>query len=564
MNTWTAPARVEIDGESLTLRDVVRLARPTPHEPTARAVLHPAAATAARNSARLRERLTAERKPIYGVTTGFGDSVTQQISPERAARLQHHLIRYHLNGVGPNAPADVVRATLLIRANCLARGNSGIRPQVVERLLDHLDADILPLVPERGSLGASGDLVPLCYIAAALIGEGEAEVGKRVLAAPKALDDLVANTINIGELWARILSPADRALILINAPFAPAAYQFEKVLEYLQVMSLRPWVDNITGDYTRVLRLIRELKVNVFVGPPSRLLEMIQFAHRDDEPAPAFDTLLLMAEQTGPAFVRHLERLTGARAYVAAYGSSETGTTAVTCEHRGLHLQTQSYALEIADDTGARPVDGRPDRGELIVTTLDILARPLLRYRTGDLVEIAGVDCPCGVATPLLRTLGRSQDLITLEGSGIRQNDVESALWADGPADAGDLDAPRTPDAPRAPDAPPVLNAPLVLNYMLVIRDRTILCLVTTTGPADRHWTETTTARLAALFPGRELALRPVEKLPPLASLGQYLGWKLSRVLDLGDERNWDRLPAPIRGVVEETLAAYAPSTTDS
>ncbi|GAA2251254.1 hypothetical protein GCM10010232_44060 [Streptomyces amakusaensis] len=363
------------------------------------------------------------------------------------------------------------------------------------------------------------------------------------VAAPKALDDLVANTINIGELWARILSPADRALILINAPFAPAAYQFEKVLEYLQVMSLRPWVDNITGDYTRVLRLIRELKVNVFVGPPSRLLEMIQFAHRNGEPPPAFDTLLLMAEQTGPAFVRHLERLTGARAHVAAYGSSETGTTAVTCEHRGLHLQTQSYALEIADDTGARPVDGRPDRGELIVTTLDVLARPLLRYRTGDLVEIAGADCPCGVATPLLRTLGRSQDLITLEGSGIRQNDVESALWADGP---------RTPDAP------------LILNYMLVVRDRTILCLVTTTGPADRHWTEAVTARLAALFPGRELALRPVEKLPPLASLGQYLGWKLSRVLDLGDERNWDRLPAPIRGVVEETLAAYAPSTTDS
>lgn len=87
------------------------------------------------------------------------------------------------------------------------------------------------------------------------------------VAAPKALDDLVANTINIGELWARILSPADRALILINAPFAPAAYQFEKVLEYLQVLSLRPWVDNITGDYTRVLRLTRELGVNVFVGP---------------------------------------------------------------------------------------------------------------------------------------------------------------------------------------------------------------------------------------------------------------------------------------------------------
>ncbi|MFF8958291.1 histidine ammonia-lyase [Streptomyces sp. NPDC014894] len=186
MNAWTDPARVELDGASLTLRDVVRLSRPTPHGRPARAVLHPAAAAEAEKSVRLRDRLMAARKPIYGVTTGFGDSVTQQISPERAAQLQHNLIRYHLNGVGPDAPADVVRATLLIRANCLARGNSGIRPQIIERLLDHLDADILPLVPERGSLGASGDLVPLCYIAAALLGEGEAQVGKRVRAVADA------------------------------------------------------------------------------------------------------------------------------------------------------------------------------------------------------------------------------------------------------------------------------------------------------------------------------------------------------------------------------------------
>ncbi|MFC9862045.1 MULTISPECIES: phenylacetate--CoA ligase family protein [unclassified Streptomyces] len=395
------------------------------------------------------------------------------------------------------------------------------------------------------------------------------------VAAPKALDDLVANTINIGELWARILSPADRALILINAPFAPAAYQFEKVLEYLQVLSLRPWVDNITGDYTRVLRLTRELGVNVFVGPPSRLLEMIQFAYRNDEPVPAFEKLFLMAEQTGPAFVRHLERLTGARAYVAAYGSSETGTTAVTCEHRNLHLQTQSYVLELDDASGTRRVDGRPDRGELVVTTLDILARPLLRYRTGDLVEITGTDCPCGVATPLLRTLGRSQDLITLEGNGIRQNDFESAIWAgeengdtghirhtdDAAGQAGKAGAGADADGSRLPVPRP--GTTHVLNYMLVIRDRTILCLATTTGEADAAWTEATTRRIAGLFPGYELALRPVEKLPPLASLGQYLGWKLSRVLDLNDDRNWDRLPAPIRGVVETTLAEYA-STTQS
>ncbi|WP_031511957.1 phenylacetate--CoA ligase family protein [Streptomyces sp. NRRL F-5123] len=357
------------------------------------------------------------------------------------------------------------------------------------------------------------------------------------VAAPKSLDDLIVNTINIGEQWARVLDRSDRALILINAPFAPAAYQFEKVLEYLQVMSMRPWVDNITGDYTRVLRLTRELAVNVFVGPPSRLLEMIQFAYRNAEPVPAFDKLLLMAEQTGPGFVRHLERLTGATAYVASYGSSETGTTAVTCERNNLHLQTQSYLLELTDDSGTRFVDGSADRGELVVTSLDMPARPLLRYRTGDLVEIPGTPCPCGVATPLLRTLGRSQDLIVLEGNGIRQNDFEAALW------------------------PAEHTGPTVLNYMLVIRGDAIVCLATTDQDVDEEWSRGTAERLGTLFPGYDLALRAVEKLPPLASLGQYLGWKLSRVLDLNDARNWDRLPAPIRGVVETTLADLAPAS---
>ncbi len=150
--TVTAPAHgagVSLDGCSLTLPDVVRLARPPqggPATPTT-AVLGTEARAAAQASVALRDRLIADRKPVYGVTTGFGDSVTSQISPERAAHLQRNLIRYHLNGTGPDAPPDVVRATLLIRANALARGNSGIRPEVIDSLLAHLAADLLPASP---------------------------------------------------------------------------------------------------------------------------------------------------------------------------------------------------------------------------------------------------------------------------------------------------------------------------------------------------------------------------------------------------------------------------------
>ncbi|MER8184446.1 aromatic amino acid ammonia-lyase [Kitasatospora sp. NPDC094015] len=132
-------------------------------------------------SVALRDELVATGEPLYGVTTGFGDRNIGQIPAERAAALQHNLVRYHLVGSGPQAADDVVRATMLVRANCLARGYSGVRREVIGLLLDCLAEDILPIVPERGSVGASGDLVPLCYLASLLIGEGEARHrGERV------------------------------------------------------------------------------------------------------------------------------------------------------------------------------------------------------------------------------------------------------------------------------------------------------------------------------------------------------------------------------------------------
>lgn len=110
--------------------------------------------------------------PIYGVTSGFGDSNTRQISKQKSVQLQDNLIRFLSAGTGPLARRDVVRATMLIRANCLARGWSGVRPELLELLIGCLSADILPQVPERGSVGASGDLVPLSYLAGLLTGHG--------------------------------------------------------------------------------------------------------------------------------------------------------------------------------------------------------------------------------------------------------------------------------------------------------------------------------------------------------------------------------------------------------
>ncbi|MFJ9691394.1 histidine ammonia-lyase [Kitasatospora sp. NPDC101183] len=160
--------RAVLDGRSLTIAEVVRISRGE-----GEVGLSEAAAVRLRESRSLKLDLIATQQPIYGVTTGFGDSANRQISPAKAAELQRNMIRYHLNGTGPAATPEVARATLLIRANCLARGNSAVNPAIVDRLLDLLRHDALPVIPERGSVGASGDLVPMCYVAAPLIGEGE-------------------------------------------------------------------------------------------------------------------------------------------------------------------------------------------------------------------------------------------------------------------------------------------------------------------------------------------------------------------------------------------------------
>jgi histidine ammonia-lyase len=138
--------------------------------------LAPDAAERMRASRGVIERLVDEGAIVYGVTTGFGDLANVRIEPARTAELQVNLVRSHAAGVGEPLPDEVVRAMLVLRANALAVGMSGVRVEVVELLAALLNAAIHPVVPSRGSLGASGDLAPLAHIAMVLIGEGEATV----------------------------------------------------------------------------------------------------------------------------------------------------------------------------------------------------------------------------------------------------------------------------------------------------------------------------------------------------------------------------------------------------
>jgi len=160
-----------LSGRDLTIDNVIEVARGRrPVE------LDPGAAGRMRASRSVIERLVAEGATVYGVTTGFGDLADVRIEPSQTAELQRNLVRSHAAGVGTALPDDVVRAMLLLRANALAVGLSGVRVELVELLVSMLNAAVHPIVPSRGSLGASGDLAPLAHIALVLIGEGEATV----------------------------------------------------------------------------------------------------------------------------------------------------------------------------------------------------------------------------------------------------------------------------------------------------------------------------------------------------------------------------------------------------
>jgi histidine ammonia-lyase len=176
--------RLALTGAGLTLDDLAEAAGRR-----ARVVLAPSARRAMTASRKTVESAIARGARVYGVNTGFGKFADVAISPEELEDLQRNLVRSHSAGVGAPLPDRVVRAMMVLRANALAKGFSGIRAATVESLLRMLDADILPVVPEQGSVGASGDLAPLAHLALALMGEGRVRRRGRHLPAGRALRD---------------------------------------------------------------------------------------------------------------------------------------------------------------------------------------------------------------------------------------------------------------------------------------------------------------------------------------------------------------------------------------
>ncbi len=184
---------IHLDGRSLSLEQLLAVADgPEPVALTADARARVAAARA------VVDRLAAGDAAVYGINTGFGSFAEVRIPPGSLGRLQLNLLRSHASGVGEPLPVRTVRAMMALRANVLARGFSGIRLDTLDTLIDALNRGVHPVVPSRGSVGASGDLAPLAHLALVLVGEGRAWEGDRQVPGAAALAAAGLSPVGLG------------------------------------------------------------------------------------------------------------------------------------------------------------------------------------------------------------------------------------------------------------------------------------------------------------------------------------------------------------------------------
>jgi histidine ammonia-lyase len=176
------PTEITINGQALTGTEVLAVARHF-----SRVTLGSESIAKMQTARALIDTIADEERKVYGVTTGFGHLSKVRIPHDQLVELQHNLLRSHAAGVGEPLAEEIVRAMMLLLAASLGRGYSGVRVSVVETLLDMLNAHVCPVIPSRGSVGASGDLAPLAHLALVLIGEGESLYDGRKMRGGEAL-----------------------------------------------------------------------------------------------------------------------------------------------------------------------------------------------------------------------------------------------------------------------------------------------------------------------------------------------------------------------------------------
>jgi histidine ammonia-lyase len=224
---------IELNGQSLSLEQVAEVAR------GAERVRLASAARARVEAARaVVERIVEEGRVVYGVNTGFGKLSDYSIPRAELRELQLNLVRSHACGVGTPLSADETRAMMLLRANVLALGYSGARTIVVETLIEMLERGVVPVVPEKGSVGASGDLAPLAHLALAVIGEGESFYEGERMASAEALARAGIRPVELEAKEGLALLNGTQALAAVGALALRRAGQLARAADVAGAMSL--------------------------------------------------------------------------------------------------------------------------------------------------------------------------------------------------------------------------------------------------------------------------------------------------------------------------------------
>ncbi|MEJ2478453.1 MAG: aromatic amino acid lyase [Desulfobacterales bacterium] len=241
---------IKIGMDGLTLTDLVAVARNR-----GRVELSADSQIRIRDARRLIERWVAEGRTIYGVTTGFGALSDVAISGKDTRRLQENILMSHSAGVGAPLDEETVRAVMLLRVKDMARGHSGIRLETVHFLRDLLNRGVCPLVPEKGSVGASGDLAPLAHLALILLGKGEAFFEGERMSGADALERCGLTPIRLESAEGLALVNGTQVMTAIGALAVYDALQLSRLIDIAAAMSLEVLMGSRTEFNPRIHRV---------------------------------------------------------------------------------------------------------------------------------------------------------------------------------------------------------------------------------------------------------------------------------------------------------------------
>ena len=272
----------QLTGTNITIDDVAFISNARPGE--VKLEIHPDSLKKMKASRQVILDIVKKGKPVYGINTGFGALASKQIANEDLGQLQYNLIRSHCTGVGKPFNREITRAIMLSRANCLIQGFSGVTPETIQLLLEFINHNINPVIPEKGSVGASGDLAPLSHVALALIGEGDVEFEGKVVKSDFAIHHLGMEPAKLG--------PKD-GLALINGTSVMLALgclalvEAKKIVKHADIISCLT-LDAVRGTAAAFDERISQLKPQPGqVDVSSNLLKIISgseiiHSHKED------------------------------------------------------------------------------------------------------------------------------------------------------------------------------------------------------------------------------------------------------------------------------------------